>query len=176
MDWDGISAVSEIIGALAVVTSLLYLAMQVKQSNRQEAVSGLQEAIREFVNAYAATTATDIDAKNFRQGLTHFDEMPRDEQAIFNSKMQYLLSGFNQVMVLYHRGLLDDDEFAAMERTFLWVALSKGAQEWWTQFKHMPPKPLVEYLDRRMNEARGRMKPANHDVNWLKIDDLARSA
>jgi NAD/NADP transhydrogenase alpha subunit len=35
MNWDAISSVAEIIGAIAVVVSLIYLASQVKQSNTQ---------------------------------------------------------------------------------------------------------------------------------------------
>ena len=35
MNWDAIGATGEWAGALAVVTSLIYLAIQVRQSNRQ---------------------------------------------------------------------------------------------------------------------------------------------
>ncbi len=37
MNWEAIGAVSEVLGAATVVISVLYLALQVKQSNRQSA-------------------------------------------------------------------------------------------------------------------------------------------
>ena len=37
MNWDLVAALGEIVGAIAVVVSLLYLAAQIKQSNRQSA-------------------------------------------------------------------------------------------------------------------------------------------
>tara|TARA_B110000858_G_scaffold89247_1_gene103084 strand:- start:5179 stop:5370 length:192 start_codon:yes stop_codon:yes gene_type:complete len=35
MNWDAISAIGEIIGATAVVVSLVYLAVQIRQNTRQ---------------------------------------------------------------------------------------------------------------------------------------------
>ena len=167
MSWDGITALSEIIAATAVVVSLLYVAAQVKQSNRQEAVSGLQKAIREFVNAFAATTANESDAQNFRNGMNQFDALSKNEKAVFHSKMQMLISGFNQVLLLHNSGMLSEDEFTAMERTFLWITLSDGGQQWWSQYKHIPPARFAIYVDRRLNEERPRITPANKDLDWF---------
>ena len=43
MNWDAIGAVGEIVGALAVVVSLLYLAGQIRVSNKASRNSLIQE-------------------------------------------------------------------------------------------------------------------------------------
>ena len=48
MSWDSVAAISETVGALAVVISLIYLAMQVKQSNRQAATDSGFALLSEF--------------------------------------------------------------------------------------------------------------------------------
>ena len=48
MNWDAIGAVGEIIGALAVVISLLYLAVQIRAQNKQARLTALHEMSKEF--------------------------------------------------------------------------------------------------------------------------------
>ncbi len=53
MNWDAIGAIGEIVGASAVVISLVYLALQIRSQNKQEKLSALREMSREL----RATTA-----------------------------------------------------------------------------------------------------------------------
>jgi len=46
MNWDAIGAIGEIIGAIAVVVTLIYLSIQVRHSNREARASTLQAALR----------------------------------------------------------------------------------------------------------------------------------
>jgi len=48
MNWDAIGAVSELVGGITVVVSVLYLALQVKQSNRQSASASGTEVLTEM--------------------------------------------------------------------------------------------------------------------------------
>ena len=50
MNWDMIGAIAELVGALAVVLTLAYLALQVKQSNLAGSVSAKQEMTRQFAD------------------------------------------------------------------------------------------------------------------------------
>jgi hypothetical protein len=51
MDWDAIGAVGEIIGATAVFITLIYLAMQVRQSNHQNMLKSFQHT-HDAANAF----------------------------------------------------------------------------------------------------------------------------
>ena len=94
MNWDAVGAIAETIGVFGVIVTIGYLAIQVRQSNRQDAVHGVQAAVKEFVNAYAAVTTDEISAENFRAGLNQFDDLTRNEKAIFIPKCNYWQAGF----------------------------------------------------------------------------------
>jgi len=50
MNWDAIGAIGEIVGGLAVLVTLLYLAGQIRQAKKQIALNGFQERARNTVN------------------------------------------------------------------------------------------------------------------------------
>jgi len=171
MNWDAIGAVGEVVGAIGVIVTLAYLALQIRQSNRQEAMQGVQAAIEGFVSTYAGLTANETDAANFRSGLNNFDAMPRNDKSIFHSKMQLLAGRYYQVLSLYRNGvLLDKELFLTSEVVFLSILLSPGTQQWWASYKHLPPKSLTVYLERRMEEERSKIVPASKDLQWYGSD------
>ena len=171
MNWDAVGAIAETIGVLGVIVTVGYLAIQVRQSNRQEAVHGVQAAVKEFVNAYAAVTADELSAENFRAGLNQFDELTRNDKAIFHSKMQLLASGLYQVMVMYESGMLPDEElYSKSESLFLSFVLSPGGNQWWEAYKHLPPKMFKTHVDKRLSDENLNITPANEDLDWYKID------
>ncbi len=49
MNWDAIGAVGEIVGALAVVVSLVYLAIQVRRQNRESSMLAMHEISQAFI-------------------------------------------------------------------------------------------------------------------------------
>jgi len=53
MNWEIISVISELIGAFAVVISLMYLAVQIRSQNKQARLSALHEMSKEFREATA---------------------------------------------------------------------------------------------------------------------------
>ena len=57
MNWDAISAIGEIVGATAVVISLIYLATQIRSQNKQSRIAAKHHMARELreVTAAAAT-------------------------------------------------------------------------------------------------------------------------
>ena len=94
MNWDAIGAVGEILGALAVFISLVYLAVQVRQNRDQVQLQALMDAIARHVSKYVEATETDEKAENFRNGLSDFLVMPINERAKFHSTMVGLTAGF----------------------------------------------------------------------------------
>lgn len=48
MNWDAIGAIGEIVGASAVVVSLVYLGLQIRSQNKQAKLSALREMSREL--------------------------------------------------------------------------------------------------------------------------------
>jgi hypothetical protein len=50
MNWDAIGAIGEIVGALAVLVTLIYLAVQIRHAKKQIELNGIQERARFVVD------------------------------------------------------------------------------------------------------------------------------
>lgn len=162
--------IGEMIGVIAVVVTLIFLTVQVRQNTKLMKTHGLQEAIAHFILANPQATSDVLNAKNFRMGLNDFNALSRDEKAVFHSKMHILIAGFGQVLSLYKNGLLIHAEFTTMEGFFLRAMLCPGAQQWWEQFKHMTPMHFMSHVDKRIQEESANIKPFSEELDWYKID------
>jgi hypothetical protein len=170
--WDAIGAIGEIIGASAVVFTLFYLAIQVRQNTRQEQLDSFQTAKLTFLGTLDDATTTAVDAEIFRKGLNHFDDLIPSEQGVFHSRMHSLLHGFHGVWQMYKAGTLPEYELVAMRTIYVEFLICPGGRKWWEAFKHIPPPHLVEYLDDEIEKAAGRLTPASEAYPWLRADDV----
>lgn len=160
---------AEVVGAAAVVASLVYLAVQIRNSNRQDNIRAVQNTVQDFVNTYANVTATRTDADIFSRGLHNFDALEQADQAVFHSKMQLLASGFYQVLAMKEVGFLTDAAlFDKSESLFLSMIVSPGGNAWWQAYRHLPPEPLKEYIERRIVERGPQIRPAHQDQIWYR--------
>jgi hypothetical protein len=72
MNWDAIGAIAELLGAVGVIASLIYLAMQLKQNTRAM-------FRQEVTQAFQSPVATHGLSKTIRTGLTDFERLDEDE-------------------------------------------------------------------------------------------------
>ena len=87
MNWDAISAVGEVVGALGVIFSVLYLAVQVRsntKATRKQNAHDHNVAARELWSLMASTS--DI-ASIWRRGLVEPDTLNPDEKLRFTTMM-----------------------------------------------------------------------------------------
>jgi len=162
--------IAEIVGGIAVLITLIYLAMQIHQNTKQLKIQALKDAIGEFLSVHNHATLNLPNANLYRRGLSNFSTLSADEKGVFHSQIHPHLSGFHQVMILHKDGLIDSETFTALERVFLKTWLCPGAIEWWGEYKHVPPPFLVEYIAKRLQEVSTSMKPFSEDVDWYKND------
>lgn len=130
MNWDAISAVSETIASIAVVISLVYLALQVKQSN-QLSKSQTRTELRHMAQSevYKVIDNPVINAGFYRDELT-------EEESI---KLHcFLVSAirFREFIWRQHQlGLLDTPTFTNYSMAILQILGARRCRNWWNAFK-----------------------------------------
>ena len=167
-DW---GALAEVVSAIAVVVSLIYVGIQVHQHTRQLQFQGIEAGRKEFLSTLDANTGTQADALIFRRGLNAFGRLQANDQARFHSQMHALLHGFHSVWVLHQSGLLPADDFVPMRVLLVSLLKTPGGHEWWTSFKHVPPPHLVAELQLAMDDPNSDIAPATESLPWLSIAD-----
>lgn len=83
MNWDAIGAVGEIIGAIAVVGSLAYLATQIRTSNLAVKQSAAQELMNEMREFYAQISSDNSLATLWTKGVSSPEELSSSEAIQF---------------------------------------------------------------------------------------------
>ena len=113
MNWEAIGAVGEILGAIAVLVTLLYLATQVRQNTRAMDVATYESVIAGF-NVLAMAAATDPTlARIFTHGLDAPETLSDDEALQFSFLMRALCNQWMKLLRLRESGALSDSDWQA---------------------------------------------------------------
>lgn len=147
MTWNTFSAIAEIVGALAVLVSLIYLAIQVRAStrvSRSDAETEFQVRWNSMVDEFLGSTDK---ANIFRRGIRSLALLTPDERAVFSNFLGKMLDVHRIGMRMHEQGLLRDDLYEAGNLTVSSIMRSPGAREWWEQANlYILHKTFVEEL------------------------------
>ncbi len=103
MNWEAVGAVGEILGTIAVLVTLLYLATQMRQNTRAMQVATYESVISGF-NVLAMAAATDPAlARIFDHGLDAPETLSDDEARQFSFVMRALCNQWMKLLRLRER-------------------------------------------------------------------------
>lgn len=116
MNWEAVSAISEIFSAIAVIVTLIYLARQVAMSNRFAEADAWRSRFSEFTNinaAYGVIPSFHDGMMKLHQGCTKAD-LKDDEESLVDSFLISTMQIYEQLFREVRAGILDPaalDEF-----------------------------------------------------------------
>jgi hypothetical protein len=131
MNWEAIGAVGETLGALAVLVTLVYLAVQIRQNTAALRTQALQYVIDSKLGALDATTAHGPDGDICRRGRESFGDLSPEEQQRFTFLTAILFATCEYVFTSYHDGLVKPGTYEAAKRDILSEFDAPGVVEWW---------------------------------------------
>ena len=137
MNWDVISAVAEVVGAIGIIISIGYLGLQVHQGNRvaqDSAFQGVFSFTLDHVRGMVEGENKDVVIK----GLVDYRCLNGSEKLTFDHLMIGLITVMESALLSNDMGLLDDDQpdgFGHYLRTRLLPY--GGMQDWWVDSKDM---------------------------------------
>ena len=146
MNWSALEAISQLVAAVAVVVSLIYVAAQVKASTRQARHDAGRD-LAERVADVSSTVAADPElGKLLVQGGADPEVLSPGDQARFRALMNALFRGLEQQYLLHREGSLDGESWAAVERMIQdWVALP-GVQTYFRDRGRWYTTGFLEYV------------------------------
>lgn len=112
MDWDAIGAIAELLGAVAVIVSILYLAAQVRQSAadvRAEIIHSLHNNQVDLVSKPAVDTVLALGVEKAHIG----EPLNREERAQYSMWVLAHLINHQQIKMEYDRLDVDPDLYAS---------------------------------------------------------------
>ena len=132
MSWEALGALGELVGAAAVVVSLVYLAMQVRAGARATQAETEMEAARMWSEFHARVAHSPDMTRIWDLGHTDPSAMSDRERQRFVwlvAEYFFLVEGlFKQ----QQRGFLSTGTWSAHERTLAGVLENEIVREWWS--------------------------------------------
>ncbi len=162
MALEDLGNIGEFVGAIAVVASFIYLALQVRQNSRQigqntNCVLGSVELENARLHSdWLLSIAQNPElARVWRLGLSEPTKLTQDERvqfAMLIGSAFYRMEGpFRQ----YKRGLLSEDSWEPLEEAISRYMRSSAVLAWWTHRDIPFSSSFSEYVDSRIPTSSG---------------------
>jgi hypothetical protein len=148
MNWEALGAIGEGVGAVAVVVTIGYLAVQIRQNTHAVRSAAHQETTRD-VSGFVSRVAENADvARILRVGLQDWDKLDDDERMRFSMLLFNVFFNFQHLYSLHREGTLDPEYWASQWQVMLWYMRQPGVGRWWSVAKSRLRAGFVEYMER----------------------------
>ena len=111
MNWDAIGAIGEIIGAVAVVVTLFYLARQINDSTRQARMASVAELNTIYNDSFLPIYNSAENMRIWVEGIEDPESLTKVEREIFFLFVRRLLNPFDTAVTQYQGETLQLDHF-----------------------------------------------------------------
>lgn len=152
MNWDAIAAISETIGAIAVVVTLIYLAIQIRQNTKSIRGSTLQANTAVWSAMFCSMANEDI-AIAYALGSAGKAEIKTVQYTQFFLVCRAMFVSFENQYYQYRQGLLDESTYQGYQRSISAQLLAfPGFRIWWQQNRDVFSQEFVAYVDELVEE------------------------
>ena len=155
MNWDMVTALAAIIGTIAVVVSLLYVARQVKEATRQRRVEAYHAVLGE-VDAGAKLLVQDhANADIWWRASKGLENLTDAERVRYFGMLAVVFQSWERVFHYDSKGELDDWRAEAVTKRMTDITMSRGVQEYWALRKRWYTAAFQNWVDDKIKERGG---------------------
>ena len=150
IDINAIANAAEIVGGVAVIASLLFVARQMRENNKSAREANYIQVMQHNKDM-GRLIGSDVGMANlYRRGCDDFMGLNPDERWQFGSLMMAMFCDFNQQHTLYNQRRLDQQFWNAIEHNMKFYLARKGVRDWWRSQPFQFDLSFVEYVDALM--------------------------
>ena len=131
MNWDAVGAIAELLGAIGVIGSLIYVASQVRASTVASKVESKLRLTQNMVDYGDLLISSPELNKIMIDGRKSIETLSKSEYLQFSNlalkACWYLSSG----LFVYQQTSISDDDWHELRTIATYWCASRGFQEWW---------------------------------------------
>ena len=146
MNWEAAGAIGEIVGAIAVVVTLAYLAAQTRLNMRATKAAAYEDIYRDLQQ-----NLNSLDATLFERALKSGQDFTESEMFILNRWRAIMFRMYENWWKQHKNGILDDDVYEAYNSHMRNTLSIEGSVNWWRNLRRPEYIPdFVEYVENRI--------------------------
>ena len=133
MNWEAIGVIAELLGALGVIASLIYLAIQVRGSTQQAKHDAARSVQSKLSAAIRSVSENPSLADAYARGVKGWDHLESEAEMIQLSGLFFeFLRGYEELIKYRERGLVDEWAWTSVHSFMKSILAAKGFSDWWS--------------------------------------------
>ncbi len=169
MNWEAIGAVAGLIGVALVIVSLIYVGIQIRQSNHDARSQARQNLLDTFgMLGWELASQPDLLVL-LAKGLTDWPGLSNLEKTRFDNVMGRYLRNLQRGVLQHRDGILDEETLDSIGNQMLHAVLMPSGREWYEQSPLVSPE-VRRYIDARIARSDTLPLPAEQAMPyWIAL-------
>ena len=165
MTLDQLANIGEIIGSIAVIVSIVYLAIQIRTNTEAERTGTYQAIVSDFGALNNTMASTPELSHLFVQAMESYHPLSADEKARISQLFFQCFRFFENMFYQNQKGYLDEEVWTGWKRLMLTYYSRPGFQTWWEHRRDVYSESFALFLE---SEKLDRKIASYHDISNLK--------
>lgn len=115
INWDAIAAIGDLVGAVGVIVTLIYLAVQLRQNTAASQLTAIQNSVENSARFSELLATHDDLARLFWRGLSDPDSLDAAEKRRFVGTLNVFMRREVVAFYLHREGVMPDHLWAARQ-------------------------------------------------------------
>ena len=152
MNWDAAGAIGEIVGAIAVVISLIYLGSQIRQNSRTVAANTVQSISSNAADRLFRVAESPHLSVMMAKVISGEGDLSPEENVQFQMLLRATFRSYENYYYQQQTGNIDPRIWAGLERTIEDNMGIPMFRDWWRYHRGTFSEEFAEYIDRKIVE------------------------
>ena len=131
MDWEVISAVSDAVGAIAVVASVIYLATQIKRQTTESKLAATRDLSARRVDAMKSILGDEAVAEIYLRGIRDYESLQGVDRMRASMVFHITMRNAEQDFIHMGTGHADDPYLESVDHVLSNGVVARGFRQWW---------------------------------------------
>ena len=147
MNWDAIASIADAVAALAVIITLVYLAVQVKEQNKQSKLTAVRELARDWANGLGELSRNDDLFDLYMRAIQGYENLSGADRV----KAYWMFSSSWRAVEIQRLHLIEGhfsaEQFDRTEFRIKEIASFPGVRQFWAENKQQFSPDFVQHVE-----------------------------
>jgi hypothetical protein len=149
---ENLGNLGDFLGGVAVLITIIYLAIQIRQNTAALRVSSRQEIVESY-RSFIRPQLEDPSLLTLQiDGHRSFPDLPQPDRMRFAVLLTDHALHFQGALALHESGALDDETFRAYRDHFAASMMTPGGSRFWSAARSSYPRHVVDSAEQRIAE------------------------
>ena len=153
MNWEAFGAIAEMIGSLAVLVTLVYLAFQVRQASKIAMSSSTNQARAGVSDTLSAISGDTETVKTYTKGMIEPESLELYERVRFDLIIFQTLRVTETAFFEFRDNLIPAELWESQWRGERKILRTKGGRESWVRQRDLVSETFMDWVDKNLDDA-----------------------